>query len=123
MCRAGVPAATAARVTCGRTRRNRRRIVWEWLRNRRFGRWKFRRQHPVGRYVLDFYCALRLAIEIDGDGHEPFEDDFRSAVLARWGIRVKRLRNDDVVCRPNETWERLISVIDARHAEIGRTMN
>jgi very-short-patch-repair endonuclease len=42
-------------------------IVWEWLRNRRFGRWKFRRQHPVGRYVLDFYCdALRLAIEVDG---------------------------------------------------------
>jgi very-short-patch-repair endonuclease len=96
-------------------------IVWTWLRNRRFERWKFRRQHPVGRYVLDFYCdALRLAIEVDGDGHEPFEDEFRSAVLARQGILVKRLRNDVVVCRPHDTWERLISVIDARYAEILR---
>jgi very-short-patch-repair endonuclease len=96
-------------------------IVWDWLRNRRFERWKFRRQHPVGNYVLDFYCdALRLAIEVDGDGHEPFADDFRSAVLARQGILVNRLRNDDVVCRPNETWERLLSMIDARHAEMLR---
>ena len=96
-------------------------IVWDWLRNRRFDRWKFRRQHPVGSYILDFYCdALRLAIEVDGDGHEPFDDDFRSAVLARQGILVKRLRNDDVVSRPNDTWERLVSMIDARHGEMKR---
>jgi len=38
--------------------------VWSWLRDRRFGGYKFRRQHPVGDYIVDFYCSeLKLAIE------------------------------------------------------------
>src|SRR5216683_5986126 len=44
--------------------------VWVWLRDRRFEGYKFRRQHSIGGYVLDFYCAaLRLAIEVDGEHH------------------------------------------------------
>ncbi len=44
--------------------------LWRCLRNRRLGQLKFRRQHPVGRYIADFYCAeLRLIIEIDGVHH------------------------------------------------------
>src|SRR5205807_3851435 len=47
------------------------RKLWRWLRDRRFGDHKFRRQYPVGRYVLDFYCHdLKLAIELDGSPHE-----------------------------------------------------
>jgi very-short-patch-repair endonuclease len=43
------------------------RVVWRWLRDRRFGELKFRRQHPLIGYILDFYCAeICLAIEIDG---------------------------------------------------------
>ena len=42
-------------------------LLWRLLRDRLFGNKKFRRQHPVGRYILDFYChELKLAIEVDG---------------------------------------------------------
>src|SRR5437868_4615459 len=45
------------------------RILWRHLRNRKFAAYKFRRQHPLDPYVLDFYCpALKLAIELDGSG-------------------------------------------------------
>ncbi len=69
----------------------------------------FRRQHPVGPYVLDFYCAkARLAVEIDGLSHElgdrPERDARRDAWLNAEGIRVMRIpavevgrRIDDVV--------------------------
>ena len=47
------------------------RKAWEMLRCRRCGGMKFRRQHPLGRYVVDFYCAeLQLVIELDGAVHE-----------------------------------------------------
>ena len=72
--------------------------VWRWLRDRRFGGWKFRRQHPVGVYVLDFYCAqLRLGIELDGGGHDDprteARDRARTANLAGQGIVVVRVKN------------------------------
>ncbi len=54
-------------------------VLWRELRGRQLDGLRFRRQHPVGRYVLDFFCpALRLAIEVDGRGHE-----LRSATDAR----------------------------------------
>ncbi|MGA8221784.1 MAG: DUF559 domain-containing protein, partial [Candidatus Acidiferrales bacterium] len=46
------------------------RKLWSILRDRRLGGFKFRRQHPVDRYILDFYCAeRRLAVEADGGQH------------------------------------------------------
>ncbi|MDX1582216.1 MAG: endonuclease domain-containing protein, partial [Thermoanaerobaculia bacterium] len=46
------------------------RLVWNMLRDRRLGGLKFRRQHRIGEYILDFYCPrLRLAIELDGENH------------------------------------------------------
>ena len=46
------------------------RLLWRHLRNRQLQGWKFRRQHPVQRYIIDFYCPeARLAIELDGGGH------------------------------------------------------
>ena len=45
-------------------------LLWRELRNRRFAKYKFRRQHPFAHYILDFYCpAAQLAVEIDGGGH------------------------------------------------------
>jgi very-short-patch-repair endonuclease len=72
--------------------------LWNWLRNRTFGGFKFRRQAPVGRYVLDFYCpALRLAIEVDGQHHETQGmaeyDGERSRYLQSQGIEVVRIAN------------------------------
>jgi very-short-patch-repair endonuclease len=62
---------------------------------------KFRRQHPVGPYILDFYCvAARLAVEVDGMRHdEPdqiIHDRKRTAWLATRGIRVIRIAARDV---------------------------
>jgi very-short-patch-repair endonuclease len=69
------------------------RKLWRWLRNRRFGDYKFRRQHPIGRYVLDFYChELKLAIELDGLPHEFRSDcdERRTAELRGYRLVHKR---------------------------------
>jgi very-short-patch-repair endonuclease len=70
---------------------------------RRFGDHKFRRQYPIGRYVVDFYChGLKLAIELDGSPHE-FRSDYdeqRTAELKGYGITVVRFNNDDMRVDP-----------------------
>ena len=74
------------------------RLLWRYLRNQQMGP-KFRRQHPIGDFVLDFYCAeARLAVEIDGPVHakRPGYDDWRDEQLANIGIRVLRIRDEDV---------------------------
>jgi very-short-patch-repair endonuclease len=78
--------------------------LWRWLRSRRFGDYKFRRQYPVGRYVLDFYChELKLAIELDGSPHEfrSEYDEHRTAELRGYGITVVRFANDDFRADPD----------------------
>lgn len=69
--------------------------LWQWLRDRPGG-FKFRRQHPVGKFVLDFYCpAARLIIEVDGEVHnrggQPERDEARDAWCAEQGLRVVRV--------------------------------
>ena len=47
------------------------RVIWKYLRNRQIMGYKFRRQHVVGSYIVDFYChELKLVIEVDGLSHE-----------------------------------------------------
>ena len=76
-------------------------LLWQALRRRPAGL-KFRRQHPAGRYVLDFFCAeCRLAIEVDGEAHEygdrPGRDAVRDAWLIEHGARLCRIRAKDVL--------------------------
>jgi adenine-specific DNA-methyltransferase len=69
-------------------------ILWNALRNRRLGGWKFRRQHPVDGYVLDFYCAEeKLAVEIDGAVHQDQADADagRQEILEARGLRFVRI--------------------------------
>jgi predicted helicase len=71
------------------------------LRNRQLAGYKFRRQHPLGRFVLDFYChEAKLCVELDGGQHaEPAQADYdreRTVWLNREGIRVIRFWNTDV---------------------------
>ncbi len=90
-------------------------IVWRWLRDRRFGGWKFRRQHPIGMYILDFYCeALHLAIELDGLGHLPNKDWLRTLVLRKFRIKVIRLNNDDVIRCSDGAAEHIANAIEVR---------
>ena len=69
-------------------------LLWSALRNRRLASRKFRRQHPVGRFILDFYCdEERLAVEVDGPVHETQRqaDGERQQILESMGIRFLRL--------------------------------
>jgi len=78
--------------------------VWGFLRNGHVDGLKFRRQHPIGRYVVDFYChACRLVIEIDGPSHNDQEEDDlnRTLWLNQNGYRVIRFTNNDVLKNPN----------------------
>lgn len=77
------------------------RILWRKLRNRNFENYKFRRQHPIDAYTLDFYCpALKLAIELDGSGHtyrvHRERDRVREEFLTKRGITVIRFWNHQV---------------------------
>lgn len=76
-------------------------IVWEHVRNRKIG-FKFRRQHPIGKYIVDFYChELKLVIEVDGEIHNFPEqkewDDARTENMHLKEITVIRFTNDEVL--------------------------
>ncbi len=91
------------------------RLMWSLLRDRRLAGFKFRRQHPVERYILDFYChEARLAVELDGGQHnEPdarARDEQRASFLEARGIRVLRFWNNDVL---NNTEGVLQAIYDA----------
>ncbi len=75
------------------------KVVWDRLRSRRLGGFKFRRQHPVGPYIADFYCATpRLVVEVDGSVHagQAEEDEQRSQRLAEYGYQVLRVSNMEI---------------------------
>ena len=79
--------------------------AWWLLRNRRVLGFKFRRQHPLGKVVVDFYCQQsRLAIELDGSAHaqprQARKDAAKDAYLKRLGVRVLRLPNGMVLEDP-----------------------
>jgi len=76
------------------------KVLWRELRGKKLRNFKFRAQHPVGRFILDFYCpAKKLAIEVDGGVHETQRerDGKRSELLALYGYRVLRFSNTDVM--------------------------
>lgn len=69
-------------------------LLWSFVRDRRFGV-RVRRQHPVGAFVVDFYCpAARVAVEIDGDHHDPLDDELRDSALLLQGVIVLRFSNE-----------------------------
>ncbi len=73
--------------------------LWACLRNRQVGGFKFRRQHPIGPYIVDLYCAAcRLVVEIDGDSHAytVAHDRERTAWLTDQGYQVIRFTNREV---------------------------
>jgi very-short-patch-repair endonuclease len=93
------------------------RIVWRWLRDRYLDGYKFRRQHPMGRYILDFYCIeLRLCIELDGRFHNTDEgaarDEARSQELSTRGVTVIRFWNDDVREQPDGCWAKIVETVE-----------
>jgi very-short-patch-repair endonuclease len=81
-------------------------MLWQGLRGREPGKPVFRRQYPIGPYVLDFFCAsVRLCVEIDGDSHSiserPQADARRDAYLRSLGIRTIRWSASEVISDAN----------------------
>ena len=77
------------------------KVIWKELKNRRVFKTKFRRQHPIGIFIVDFYChEFKLAIEIDGEIHLDKEiaeyDDGRTHDLEELGIKILRFTNNQV---------------------------
>ncbi len=75
-------------------------VLWEAIRKDRLDGLHFRKQHPVHRFVLDFFCAkLNLCVEVDGAIHaeQRQRDEERTAHLAARGITVLRFTNDEVL--------------------------
>lgn len=77
-------------------------ILWNELRSRRLANIKFRRQHSVGPFIVDFYChEHQLAIEVDGSVHNKPEvqrnDAEREVILQDLGLTIMRFSNDDVL--------------------------
>src|SRR6266436_3710481 len=75
------------------------RRMWSALRDRRLLRYKFRRQHPIGHYIVDFACTeQRLVIELDGGQHgDSTTDTLRTAWLQSRGWQVIRFWNNDIL--------------------------
>ncbi|MGE3867956.1 MAG: endonuclease domain-containing protein [Pseudorhodoplanes sp.] len=90
--------------------------LWHALRNRRLSRWKFRRQHPIDRYIVDFVTLDgKLVVEIDGATHvasrEIKRDEARTRLLESFGFHVIRFSNSEI-------YENLSGVLDAIDNEL-----
>ena len=77
-------------------------ILWKKLKDRKLFKTKFRRQHPVNIFIVDFYChEYKLAVEIDGEIHLIKEaneyDSERTNDLNKFGIKVIRFSNDQII--------------------------
>ena len=85
-------------------------LLWAAVRGGRVEGWRFRRQHVIAGYIVDFYCpALWLVVELDGPVHagREREDARRDAHLAALGVRVVRVSNEEVLQRLPEMLEKL----------------
>ncbi len=93
--------------------------LWKVLRAGRLTGFKFRRQHPVGRYVTDFCCEeARLVVEVDGDSHAEQQDydQARTLHLKSLGYAVLRVANRDVMTNMDGVLERILSECRRRGA-------
>lgn len=87
------------------------RLLWFHLRDRRLGV-KFRRQQPVGPYVVDFLSIeAALVIELDGSQHQPHLDADRTRFLERRGHRVLRFWNHDALVHTEAVLEQILATV------------
>lgn len=96
--------------------------IWARVRNRGIG-FKIRRQHPIWRFIADFYCAeAKLVIEIDGDSHaEPDQEEYdqaRTKWLQERGYKVIRIMNEDVHRHLEDSLNEIYLVCQKRTASL-----
>ncbi|WNZ23157.1 endonuclease domain-containing protein [Leptolyngbya sp. NK1-12] len=91
------------------------KILWEALRRRQLRGWKFRCQHPVASFIVDFYCPqYRLIIELDGAIHDQQieYDASRTEQLHHLGYRVIRFRNQEVLSDLSGVLQTIVNEIE-----------
>ncbi len=91
--------------------------LWQALRNRQLNSLRFRSQHPVGNFILDFYCAsCKLVVEVDGNIHDDRHDyDLaRTQALEAYGYFVLRFTNDEVLKNLTTVLAKIAEVAQAR---------
>jgi len=93
------------------------KVLWHYLRKKKFSGYIFRRQHPISKFIVDFYChKARLVIEVDGKIHDNPEnkeyDQNRTTELENLGLRVIRFKNEDVLNKINKVFEILENEIN-----------
>ena len=89
-------------------------ILWQEIRNRKLNGLKFKRQHSIGNYVVDFYCASkRLIVELDGEVHytedQKEKDKYRDKNLTEMNFRVLRIANSKVLNEIEEVKKLLLA--------------
>jgi len=97
-----------------RTQTNAERKLWFLLRDRRLAGFKFRRQHPVGPFIVDFCCTeARVIVELDGGHHALTHDSdmARSGYLTGQGYRVLRFWNNEVLGNTSGALERIVEAL------------
>ena len=90
--------------------------IWYFLRNRQFEKYKFRRQHPIGVYIVDFVCLMeKLIVELDGGQHveQAQYDARRTNALVEKGFRVLRFWNNDVMQNTDAVLEKILAELNA----------
>ena len=94
------------------------KAVWTLLRSRQIGGHRFRRQIPLGPYIVDFAChTARLIIEIDGGQHDPSsaEETERSGFLEGQGYRILRFWNNEILANPEGVWVTISTALAENH--------
>jgi very-short-patch-repair endonuclease len=89
------------------------KLLWERLRNKQLGV-KFRREHAIGRFLLDFYCSqARLGVELDGLHHQEQRayDEERTMLIEEHGVRVIRFSNEEVLSDIDEVVRRIEAAV------------
>lgn len=89
------------------------KMLWEFLLDRQLGGYKFRRQHPIGRFIVDFYCAeAGLVIELDGEMHvrQVEYDAARTQWLEDRDYHAIRFSNDEVSDNMEGVLERILEI-------------
>ena len=91
------------------------KLIWRRIRNRNLAGYKFRRQHAIGKYIVDFVCLERkLIVELDGSQH--FErqkyDNKRTEYLKHLGFDVLRFWNNEVFDNVDGVLERILCTLE-----------
>ncbi len=93
------------------------RLLWQYLKKRSINNFKFRRQYPIGNYIVDFVCLeKRLIIEIDGGQHNQSEnvlyDQKRTQYIEKFGYKVIRFWNNEIENNIEGVYEEILKYLN-----------